>query len=123
MTTRSRRRAGTTTRRFDQRFGATEQAVTRDEMPVAPGPGAVGVWAASTVADGLLTVRIGNDIQVNRQLIPEVGATLPINTEEESPMAARSVGGGERITVDYVEVAAGTARILVIWMGVDRGIG
>ena len=120
----SRRRRGMiTSRRFDQRFAATEDSVTRNELPVAPGPGAVGVWAGSTVTDGLLTVRIGSEIQLNRQTIPETTAALLINTEEEAPMASRQVLGGERITVDYVEVAAGTARIIVIWAGVDRGVG
>lgn len=115
--------AGLTTRRFDQRFTVTEAALTRDEIPVAPGPGAVGVWAASTQADGLLTVRLGSQIQLNRQLIPEVGATLPILTEEEAPLASKQVQGGERITVDYVEVTAATARVVVIWVGRDLGIG
>lgn len=121
MTTRGA--VGITTRRFDQRFTATEAAVNRDEIPVAPGPGAVGVWAASTQADGLLTCRLGSQIQLNRQLIPEVGATLPINTEEEAPLASKQVAGGERITVDYVEVTAATARILILWVGQDLGIG
>jgi hypothetical protein len=116
----TRRNRGVSSRRFDNRFSATESNVSRDELGVAPGPGAIGVWAASTAADGLLTVRLSGGIQLNRQTIP-LEAALSINTENDAPLASAVVQGGARITVDYVEVASGTARIVVMWVGRDLG--
>ncbi len=113
--------AGVSTRRFDARFPATEANVSRDELGTAPGPGAVGVWAVSTAIDGLLTARIGRGIQLNRQTIP-VQATLEIDTENQAPLASATVNSGDRITVDYIEVTAGSARILVLWVGRDLGV-
>jgi len=112
-----------TTRRYENLFTATTDNISVNELGVAPGPGAVGVWAASDVNDGLLTVRIGGHIQVNRQVIRNSGTNAPILTEEEAPVAQAQVQGGERITVDYVEVSAANARVIVAWAGFDAGLG
>lgn len=111
-----------TTRRFEQTFAATIANLSVNELGVAPGPGAVSVWAASTQSDGIVTIRIGGHIQVNRQLIANRGADAPIQTEEEGADATATVRGGERITVDYVEVTAATARFIIAWAGVDLGL-
>jgi len=111
-----------TTRQFENVFTASENNVSRDELGVAPGPGAVGVWAASDVSDSLITVRIGGHLQSNRQIIRNSGTNAPILTEEETPKAQAQVVGGERITVDVVEVTAANIRIIIGWAGVDQGL-
>jgi len=110
-----------TTRQFQNTFTASANNVSVNELGVAPGPGAVSVWAASDAIDGLITVRIGGHLQANRQIIRDSGTLAPILTEEEAPVAQAEVVGGARITVDYVEVTAGTARIIVGWAGIDQG--
>ncbi len=111
-----------TTRRFETVLAASQNNISVNELGVAPGPGAVSVWAASDAVDGLLTVRIGGHLQVNRHIIRDAGADAPILTEEEGAIAQSTVRGGERITVDYVEVAAAAARFIVAWAGVDQGL-
>ncbi len=111
-----------TTRRFEVVLAASSNNISVNELGVAPGPGAVSVWAASDAVDGLVTVRIGGHLQVNRQIIPDRGADAPIQTEEDGPIAQATVRGGERITVDYTEVTAAAARFIVAWAGVDRGL-
>jgi len=111
-----------TTRRFEALFAASTNNLSVNELGVAPGPGAVSVWAASDQSDGLVTVRIGGHIQLNRQIIRNSGASAPIQTEEEGAQAQATVRGGERITVDYVEVTAASARFIVAWAGIDMGI-
>jgi len=110
-----------TTRRFETVLAATTPNISVNELGVAPGPGAVGVWAASDQSDGIYTVRIGANIQVNRQIIPDTGTNAPIQTEEEGAGAQAVVRGGERITVDYVEVTGAAARFIVLWAGEDLG--
>ena len=116
-------RAGITTRQFQDFLTASGNNISVNELGVAPGPGAVSVWAASDQNDGLVTVRIGGHLQVNRQLIRNSGTNAPIQTEEEAPVATATVRGGERITVDYVEVTAASARFIVGWAGADMGLG
>jgi len=111
-----------TTRRFEVVLASTTPNLSVNELGVAPGPGAVSVWAASDQSDGLLTVRIGSHLQVNRQIIANRGTDSPIQTEEEGADATSTVVGGERITVDYVEVTAAAARFIVAWAGIDRGL-
>jgi len=116
--------ASTSTRRSERVMTASENNITANELQTAPGPGVIGVWAASSAADGLLTCRIGAGIQLNRQTIPQTAAaTAIIDTENTGPVATQTVRGGERITVDYVEVAAGTARVVTIFLGRDLGQG
>jgi len=111
-----------TTRRFEAVLLASTNNISVNELGVAPGPGAVAVWAASDETDGLYTVRIGGHLQVNRQIIPDTGTNAPILTEEEGAGAQATVRGGERITVDYVENTAATARFIVAWAGIDMGL-
>jgi len=111
-----------TTRRFETTLTASTNNISVNELGVAPGPGAVSVWAASDQSDGLLTVRIGGHLQVNRQIISNRGTNAPIQTEEEGADASSTVAGGERITIDYVEATGATARIIIGWAGVDRGL-
>lgn len=102
----------------------SENNITANELQTAPGPGVIGVWAASSQNDGLLTVRIGAGIQLNRQALPQTAATTTIiDTENTAPVATAQVRGGERITVDYVEVTASTARVVTIFLGQDLGQG
>lgn len=116
--------SGLSTRRSERVLTASENNITSDELAQAPGPGVVGVWAASSAVDGLITARIGGKIPVNRQAIPQTSATTAIiNTEETAPLATAQVRGGERITVDYVEVTAATARFVTIFVGQDLGLG
>ena len=122
MTTR--RGAGTSTRRSERVLAASETNITAAELQQAPGPGVIGVWGASDAVDGLLTVRVGAGIQLNRQVLPQTSAaTVIINTEDTAPLATAQVRAGDRITVDYVEVAAAAARVIVLWIGVDQGKG
>jgi len=114
---------GITTRQFQELRTASGNNISVNELGVAPGPGAVSVWAASDQNDGLCTVRIGGHLQLNRQVIRNSGTNVPIQTEEEAPVATATVRGGERITVDYVEVTAAAARFIVGWAGLDRGMG
>ncbi len=111
-----------TTRRFQTVLAASANNISVNELGVAPGPGAVSVWAASDAVDGLLTVRIGGHLQVNRQIIRDSGTDAPIQTEEEGADAQATVRGGDRITVDYVEVTAAAARFIVAWAGEDLGL-
>jgi len=111
-----------TTRRFETVLAASANNISVNELGVAPGPGAVSVWAASDAVDGLITVRIGGHLQVNRQIIRDSGTDTPIQTEEEGAIAQATVRGGERITVDYVEVTAAAARFIVAWAGIDMGL-
>jgi len=111
-----------TTRRFETVATASTNNISVNELGVAPGPGAVSVWAASDVADSLLTVRIGGHLQVNRQIIADRGTNSPIQTEEEGADAQSTVRGGERITVDLVEVTAANIRVIVAWAGIDMGL-
>ena len=113
---------GLTTRRFESLETASINNLSVNELGVAPGPGAVSVWAASDQSDGLYTVRIGGHLQVNRQLVRNSGTNAPILTEEEGAGAIATVRGGERITVDYVEVTAASARFIVGWAGLDAGL-
>ena len=111
-----------TTRRFESVEAASINNLSVNELGVAPGPGAVSVWAASDQSDGLVTVRIGGHLQTNRQTVSNRGTNAPILTEEESPVAMAQVAGGERITIDYVEVTAASARFIIGWAGIDRGL-
>lgn len=113
---------GVTTRRFETVLAASQNNISVNELGVAPGPGAVSVWAASDAVDGLVTVRIGGHLQVNRQIIPDRDTGAPIQTEEDGPIAQATVRGGERITIDYVEVTAASARFIVGWAGIDMGL-
>ncbi len=98
----------------------TQQAATATDIMAntdldrAPGPGAVGVWAISDQTDSRMTVRIGS-----RQVASDI--TLPTGTlidMDQPPIAMQAVQGGEKITIDVVEVTAMALHTTTIWVGV-----
>jgi len=105
---------GGTQVRVDQQLVATvTDTLANTDLDRAPGPGAVGVWAISSVADSRMTVRIGS-----RQVASDI--TLPTGTLIDTlqpPIAMQAVRGGEKITVDVVEVTAMALHLIAIWIG------
>lgn len=104
----------TTQVRVDQQHVATATDVlANSDLARAPGPGAVGIWAISDQVDSRMTVRIGS-----RQ--PFSDGTLPTGTlidMDQPPIAMVPVRGGEKITVDLVEVTAMALHLTSIWIG------
>lgn len=97
----------------------TTDALNATQLSRVPGPGAIAVYMAATVADWLATVVIGNKVLKNNSLITKVDANRQINVLED-PSVAMQVTGGEKVQVDVTEVTAGTGRIMAIWTGVSR---
>ncbi|KKL53753.1 hypothetical protein LCGC14_2272320, partial [marine sediment metagenome] len=87
--------------RVDSQQAATATDILQNtDLDRAPGPGAVGVWAISDQVDSRMTVRIGAF-----QAASDI--TLPTGTlidTEQLPIAMEAVQGGEKITIDVVEV-------------------
>lgn len=100
--------------RVDQQHIATATDVLANtDLDRAPGPGAVGIWAISDQVDSRATVRVGS-----RQ--PASDITLPTGTlidTDQPPIAMQAVRGGEKITVDVVEVTAMALHLMAIWVG------
>jgi len=100
--------------RVDTQEAATAtDRLSGTDLERAPGPGAVGVWAISNQVDSRMTVRIAS-----RQVASDI--TLPTGTlidTDQPPIAMQEVAGGEKITVDVVEVTAMALHITVIWIG------
>lgn len=100
--------------RVDQQHVATATDVLANtDLERAPGPGAIAVWAISDQVDSRMTVRIGS-----RQ--PASDITLPTGTlidTDQPPVAMQAVRGGEKITVDVVEVTAMALHLMAIWIG------
>jgi len=100
--------------REDQQLAATgTDLLANTDLDRAPGPGAVGIWAISDQVDSRMTVRIGS-----RQVASDI--TLPTGTlidTDQIPVAMQAVRGGEKITIDIVEVTAMAAHITVVWLG------
>lgn len=105
---------GATQIRVDQQHVATATDVLNNtDLDRVPGPGAIGIWAISDQADSRMTVRIGN-----RQVASDI--TLPTGTlidTDQLPMAMQGVRGGEKVTVDVVEVTAMALHITAVWIG------
>ncbi len=101
--------------RVDLQLIATGTDVMQNtDLDRAPGPGAVGVWAISDQTDSRMTVRVGS-----RQVFSD--GTLPTGTLidlDQPPIAMQQVAGGEKITVDVVEVTAMALHLTSIWIGV-----
>jgi len=101
--------------RVDQQLAATTtDTLQNTDLDRAPGPGALAIWAISDQVDSRITVRIGN-----RQ--PASDITIPTGTlidTDQPPIAMQSVRGGEKITVDVVEVTAMALHLMAIWVGV-----
>lgn len=115
----SRMRGNLQTVKVDRTFIADENDVLRDtDLAQAPGEGVVGIWAASTQSDHLVSVRIDGAALVTEQLVPNRGANAPISEEQEAPMASTTVARGAPIKVDVDIVTAGTTRIVAMWLGV-----
>jgi len=101
--------------RVDLQLGATGTDVLQNtDLDRAPGPGAIAIWALSDQVDSRMTVRIGS-----RQ--PASDITLPTGTlidTDQLPIAMQQVLGGEKITVDVVEVTAMALHLSAVWIGV-----
>jgi len=101
--------------REDQQLAATATDVlANSDLDRAPGPGAVGIWCISDQTDSRMTVRIGS-----RQVASDI--TVPTGTlidTDQIPIAMQAVRGGEKITVDVVEVTAMAMHLTVVWVGV-----
>jgi len=89
----------------------TTDVLSGTDLRQAPGPGAVAVWAASTVDEGSQAA--------SAIAIPNKGTGTPILTEQEAPILMQQVRGGENIRVDVVEVTAASIRVLTVWHGVS----
>jgi hypothetical protein len=105
------------TKRVEELFTASETDVLRDtDLRQAPGPGAVGFWLASDVADSTVSIRVGGASLINAQIVPDRGATSPIMENQEAATAMAPVLGGELLQVDVVEVTAMSLRLVVIFV-------
>jgi len=107
-------RAPTQVRTDLQLVATATDVLANTDLDRAPGPGAVGIWALSSVTDSRLTARIGS-----RQVASDI--TLPTGTlidTEQIPIAMQAVRGGEKIVVDVVEVTAMALHLTVVWVGI-----
>ncbi|HIA00875.1 MAG TPA: hypothetical protein EYN66_03045 [Myxococcales bacterium] len=102
--------------RVDQQLAATTvDTLAATDLRQAPGPGAIAVWAISSVTDSAITVRIGNRQMASAIACPT--GTL-IDTEIQAPIAMTQVRGGENIRVDVTEVTAMAFHLTVVWSGI-----
>lgn len=105
------------TKKVEELFTASESDVLRDtDLRQAPGPGAIGFWAASDVSDSTISVRVGGVSLINAQVVPNRGANSPIMENQEAPTAMAPTVGGELIQVDVVEVTAMNLRLVAIFI-------
>ncbi len=112
------RLAAGATKRVEEIFTASETDVLRDtDLRQAPGPGAIGFWAASDVVDSTISIRVGGISLINAQVVPDRGADSPINENDQAPTAMTPTMGGELIQVDVVEVTAMNMRLVAIFVG------
>ncbi len=105
------------TKRIEEVFTATETDVLRDtDLRQAPGPGAVGFWAASDVADSTISIRVGGASLINAQVVPNRGTNSPIQENQEAPTAMAPVRGGELLQIDVTEVTAMNLRLVGVFI-------
>jgi len=105
------------TKRVEELFTASETDVLRDtDLRQAPGPGAIGFWAASDVPDSQISIRVGGISLINAQVVPDRGADTPINENDQAPTAMSPTRGGELIQVDLVEVTAMSLRLVAVFV-------
>lgn len=103
--------------RVEEIFTATETDVLRDtDLRQAPGPGSVGFWAASDVADSSISIRVGGTSLINNQVVPDRGTDSPINENDQAATAMSPVIGGELLQVDVAEVSAMNMRLVAIFV-------
>jgi len=95
----------------------TPDALNGTDLERAPGPGAIGIWLASTVADSRATVLVAQKGLKTDSLIGKVATNAQIAVNEDPPLMA-DVVGGEKLRVSLDIVSAGTIRIKAIWLGV-----
>jgi len=100
--------------RTDLQLSATgTDVLANTDLDRAPGPGALGIWAISDQVDSRMTARIGS-----RQVASDI--TLPTGTlidTDQIPIVMQAVRGGEKITVDVVEVTAMALHMTAVWIG------
>jgi len=105
------------TKRVEELLVATESDVLRDtDLRQAPGPGAVAFWAASSVSDSTISIRVGGASLINAQIVPNRGADTPINENDQAATAMAPVIGGELLQVDVVEVTAMSLRLVAVFV-------
>jgi len=111
------RMVGGQTKRVEEIFTASESDVLRDtDLRQAPGPGAIGFWAASDVPDSTISIRVGGQSLINAQVVPDRGTDAPINENDQAPTAMSPTIGGELIQVDVVEVSAMNMRLVAVFI-------
>lgn len=104
-------------KRVEELFTASETDVLRDtDLRQAPGPGAIGFWAASDVSDSSISIRVGGASLINAQVVPNRGTGSPIQENQEAPTAMAPVAGGELLQVDVVEATAMSLRLVAIFI-------
>jgi len=100
--------------RVDLQLAATAvDVLANTDLDRAPGPGAVGIWAISDQVDSRMTTRIGNKQGASDITLP-TGTLIDVL---QPPIAMQAVRGGEKITVDVVEVTAMALHVTSIWIG------
>jgi len=103
--------------RVEEIFTATETDVLRDtDLRQAPGPGAIGFWAASDVVDSSISIRVGGTSLINNQIVPDRGTDAPINENDQAPTAMTPTVGGELIQVDVTEATAMNMRLVAVFV-------
>ena len=99
--------------RVDTQQNATATDILANtDLDRAPGAGAIGVWAISDQVDSRMTVRLG-------AFQPASDITLPTGTlidTDQPPIAMQQVAGGEKVTIDVVEVTAMAMHVTVIFL-------
>ena len=101
--------------RVDQQLSATTtDTLQNTDLDRAPGPGAIGIWAISDQVDSRMTVRVGSR-QVASDITLPTGTLIDLN---QPPIAMQQTRGGEKLTVDVVEVTAMALHLIAIWVGV-----
>lgn len=91
-------------------------ALVNTSLAFAPGPGAIGIFLASTQADSRATVAVGSRVLKNDSLIGKVGTNAQIDVQADTP-TVQPVLGGEKVKVALDVVTAGTIRCMVVFMG------
>ncbi len=105
------------TKRVEELFTQSETDVLRDtDLRQAPGPGAIGFWAASDVPDSTISIRVGGISLINAQIVPDRGTNSPIQENQEAATAMAPTVGGELLQVDVVEVTAMSMRLVAIFV-------
>lgn len=86
------------------------------QLRVVPGPGAIGIYLASTVADSTAVVSVGGKVMKQSSVISKVATNALIDVEGDSGLDIQ-VRGGEVVSVDVTVVSAATIRVKAIWFG------